>query len=103
MTRASLKTARLTLRPVGPDDQADSLAAMSLDVARWLSSVPYPYRAADYQHFLTHIAVVGKTFVIEDADGFAGVIGVEGELGYWLAPRAQGQPRRFQTGAGHDP
>lgn len=91
MPRASLKTARLTLRPIGPDDQADILAAMSLDVARWLSSLPYPYKATDFQHFLTNIAVVGKTFVIEDADGFAGVIGVEGELGYWLAPRAQGQ------------
>lgn len=90
MTRASLKTARLTLRPLGPDDEAAVLAAMSLEVARWLYSVPYPYRAADFQHFLTDIAVVGKTFVIEDALGFAGVIGVEGSLGYWLAARAQG-------------
>lgn len=90
MTRACLKTARLTLRPVGPEDQADILAAVSLDVARWMSSVPYPYAAADFQHFLTNIAVVGKTFVIEDGAGFAGVVGIEGELGYWLAPRAQG-------------
>ena len=90
VARARLQTARLRLRPVGPDDQADMLAAMSLDVARWLSSVPYPYGAADVQHFLTDIAVVGKTFVIEDALGFAGVVGVEGGLGYWLAPRAQG-------------
>lgn len=90
MGRAYLKTARLTLRPVTAQDQADSLAAMSLDVARWLSSVPYPYRAADFQHFLAAVAVPGKTFVIEDHVGFAGVIGVEVELGYWLSPRAQG-------------
>lgn len=90
MTRASLKTARLTLRPLGPEDEAAVLAAMSLDVARWLSSVPYPYPAADFQHFLSHVAVVGKTFAIEDDAGFAGVIGVEGSLGYWLALRAQG-------------
>jgi RimJ/RimL family protein N-acetyltransferase len=90
MTRASLKTARLTLRPVGPDDQADILAAMSLDVARWLSVVPYPYGAADFQHFWTQVAVPGKTFVIEDATGFAGVMGIEGSFGYWLALRAQG-------------
>lgn len=90
MPRARLQTARLTLRPVGPDDQAHMRAAMSFDVARWLSSVPYPYGAADVQHFLTQVAVVGKTFVIEDALGFAGVVGVEGSLGYWLAPRAQG-------------
>lgn len=90
MIRDRLQTERLTLRPVGADDQADMLAAMTLDVARWLSSVHHPYRAPDVQHFLDHVAVVGKTFVIEDAAGFAGIVGVEGGLGYWLAPRAQG-------------
>ncbi len=90
MTRANLQTARLTLRPMVAGDEADILAAMTLDVARWLSSVPHPYSASDFQHFLNHVAVIGKTYVIEDAFGFAGVIGVERSLGYWLAPRAHG-------------
>ncbi len=91
MTRASLKTARLSLRPVIDTDEPAFLSTLSLDVAHWLSSVPHPYTAADFHHFVQNIAVQGKTFVIEDATGFVGVIGVEDELGYWLAPRAQGQ------------
>ena len=60
-------------------------------VSGWLAVVPHPYSAADFRHFLTDIAVPGETFIIEDSAGFAGVISlVDSELGYWLAPRAQG-------------
>ena len=86
------RTARLVLRPVAASDESDIVAAINdLDVSGWLSTVPYPYSVADFRFFLSEIAKPGETFVILDAQGVAGVVGLEdGELGYWLAPRAQG-------------
>jgi RimJ/RimL family protein N-acetyltransferase len=88
----SHKTARLTLRPVGASDEAAVVAGIdNVAVAGWLAVVPHPYSVADFRHFHRDIAVPGETFVIEDVAGFAGIISVvNGELGYWLAPRAQG-------------
>ena len=86
-----LETARLRLRPVGVQDQAAVVQGLNdLAVSGWLSRVPYPFTAADFQHFATEIAYPGETFVIEDAVGFAGIIGAGFELGYWLLPRAHG-------------
>lgn len=66
--------------------------AGDLAVSRWLMPVPHPYGDADFDHFLTEIARPGETFVIEDAAGFCGVMGLEeGILGYWLAPASQGK------------
>jgi RimJ/RimL family protein N-acetyltransferase len=86
------RTDRLTLRPVAASDEAAVVAGIdNISVAGWLAVVPHPYTAADFQHFLNDIAVSGETFLIEDGVGFAGMISVvDGELGYWLAPRAQG-------------
>lgn len=90
--RAHLSTARLSLRPVIAEDQADVVAALNdLSVVRGLSSVPYPYNRADFGHFLDKVARAGKTFAIHDARGFIGIIGIEDHLGYWLAPHAWGQ------------
>lgn len=91
MTRASLKTARLTLRPLTRQDCAPLVAALSdLSLARMLSRVPHPYGAADFDAFLP-LAAPGLVFAIDDDQGLAGMIGMDGELGYWLAPRAQGR------------
>ncbi|GLS88648.1 hypothetical protein GCM10010873_36220 [Cypionkella aquatica] len=90
--RAHLKTARLSLRPVAATDAAAVVAYLNdLAISGWLARVPMPYTAADFEQFATDIAYPGETFVIEDAQGFAGIIGAGFELGYWLAPRAQGQ------------
>lgn len=88
----TLKTARLILRPVALSDEGPIVSAISdIAVAGWLATVPHPYTAADFRSFVTEIAVPGETFVIEDAAGVAGVVGIEGgELGYWLVPHAQG-------------
>ena len=89
--RAELKTARLTLRPVGPEDEGAIVAALNdLDVSGWLAVVPYPYTAADFHHFHSEIAKPGETFAVLDATGFAGIIGAGRELGYWFAPRCHG-------------
>ncbi|MFM7335537.1 MAG: GNAT family N-acetyltransferase [Tabrizicola sp.] len=86
------RTARLALRPVAAADESDIVAAINdLDVSGWLSTVLYPYTEEDFRFFLSEIAKPGETFVIQDRLGGAGVVGLEdGELGYWLAPRAQG-------------
>lgn len=87
----TIKTARLVLRPVARADMAMTVIAMNdLAVSGWLSSVPHPYMVTDFEHFLTQIATPGQVFAIDDSDGFAGVIGLDTEFGYWLAPRAQG-------------
>ncbi|WP_426033169.1 GNAT family N-acetyltransferase [Cypionkella sp. TWP1-2-1b2] len=90
--RPHLKTARLTLRPVAASDQAAVVTHLNdLAISGWLARVPVPYTAADFDEFATQIAYPGETFTIEDASGFAGIIGAGFELGYWLAPRAHGQ------------
>ena len=87
------QTARLHLRPVVASDEAAVVSSIDdIAVSGWLSTVPFPYRAENFRYFLDEIAVPGETFVLEDQDGFAGVLGLEGgELGYWLVPRAQGR------------
>lgn len=89
----SLITARLHLRPVAPGDEAPVLAALNdLAVAGWLAVVPYPYTAADFRLFQGEMAHPGATFAIQDAAGFAGILGMENAvLGYWLCPRAHGR------------
>ncbi len=88
----TLDTARLRLRPVSLEDEADVLAALNdLSVSGWLARVPYPYTRDDFIAFLEGFARAGESFAIEDSDGFAGVITGGAELGYWLTPRAQGR------------
>ncbi len=92
MTRAELKTARLTLRPVAPEHEGPVVAALNdLAVTGWLSVVPYPYTAEDFHHFRTEIARPGETFAIHDDEGLVGIVGAGRELGYWFAPRCHGK------------
>ncbi len=91
--RAQLASARITLRPVSPGDQAAVVAAMNdLAVSGWLTPIPHPYTPADFVVFQGEYATHGETYAIEDRRGFVGVIGVEDRtLGYWLTPAAQGK------------
>ena len=90
--RAELKTARLTLRPVAPQDAAVAVACMNdLAVSGWLAVVPQPYSAADFHEFQQSYAVPGYTYAVDDATGFVGIVGIEDRtLGYWFAPVAHG-------------
>lgn len=89
-SRAFLATARLSLRPLGPADEPAVVAGLGRwEVARWLGRVPFPYRAEDFRAFLPQ-ATPGRVWAVEDGAGLAGCIGSQGELGYWLAPRAWG-------------
>lgn len=93
MIRAEIRTARLTLRPVAPEDEGAAVACLNdLAVTGWLSVVPHPYRAADFRAFQQNHAIPGQTFAVDDAEGLAGILGVENRtLGYWLAPARQGR------------
>lgn len=88
-----LVTPRLTLRPVGPQDEAAVVRGLNdLAISGWLAVVPFPYAPADFQSFLAGFARPGRTWTIEEAGRFAGILGLENAtLGYWLMPEAQGR------------
>lgn len=90
--RAEIRTARLRLRPLEAQDEADVLAALNdIDVTGWLAVVPFPYAAEDFHQFRTQTARPGETYAVLDDEGFAGIVGAGRELGYWFAPRAHGK------------
>ena len=90
MTSAALaviRTPRLTLRPLEHSD-ADAMVAGigNFDVSRWLSVVPYPYGKSDADAFIKRVLSEDRNvWAICDDEGLQGVIGIEDELGYWLA------------------
>lgn len=88
-----LRSARLLLRPIQLSDEAVMVREIGdIAISGWLATVPHPYTPADFRLFATELAVPGETFAIEDADGVAGVIGLEPDvLGYWLASRVHGR------------
>jgi RimJ/RimL family protein N-acetyltransferase len=89
----TLRTARLTLRPVLLSDEAVIVREIGdIAVSRWLSRVPHPYAPADFHAFATDYATPGETFVIVDDSGPVGCIGLEPNiLGYWLATGVHGR------------
>jgi RimJ/RimL family protein N-acetyltransferase len=87
---ACLRTPRLTLRPLDPNDaEAIVRGVGNYDVSRWLAVVPYPYDRKDAETFIARVLEERRlVWAICDTDGFAGVVGIEEELGYWLARSA---------------
>ncbi len=88
-----MTTERLILRPVRASDAEAVIAGVGdIAVSGWLSPVPHPYGASDFQVFLTEIAQPGETFVVVDSDGLCGIVGIEdATLGYWFAPSRHGR------------
>lgn len=85
-----IHTARLSLRSPDPEDAAAVTEVLrDLKVSRWLMQVPHPYKIEDAELFLGD--VTDGVWVIEDSEGLAGTITVDGKIGYWLAPRAWGR------------
>ena len=82
-----LRTPRLTLRPLEMTD-ADAIVhgVGNYDVSKWLSVVPYPYDHEDAHWFLEKSnETKALVWAICDGDGFSGCIGIDDELGFWLA------------------
>ncbi len=75
------QTARLTLCPVVASDERAVVAGVGdIAVSGWLIPVPHPYRPEDFHYFLGKVAATGEEFVIEDAEGFVGLIGLSDAL-----------------------
>lgn len=99
MTVPVLTTSRLVLRPLRPDDAPAIVAGVGdWEVAQWLAVVPHPYGAGDAQRFLSEIVPAAEAIWAIDDGALAGVISVDGELGYWLARDRWG--RGYATEAG---
>lgn len=55
------------------------------DIVRWLARVPFPYTVDDANAFLEIAGHDPWIKAIMAPEGFAGVVGLDPELGYWLA------------------
>lgn len=88
----TLRTARLVLRPVRADDAPAIVAGVGdWDVAKWLAVVPHPYTDEDARVFIEEIVPAGGPVWVIDDGALAGIIGIDGEIGYWLAPDRWGR------------
>jgi RimJ/RimL family protein N-acetyltransferase len=109
LTRPTIETARLTLRPPRPAD-APRLAGLAndFDVAKMTTSMPHPYRLADAEAFVERALAADPaaeaTFAIDlRGEGVVGVIGFDPdgvlarETGYWIGRPYWG--RRLMTEA----
>lgn len=99
---ATIRTDRLTLRPLVEADRADVMEqAGDFDVAKMLTQVPHPYTDADFDTFLElrDSREFGIIWIITDTNGLCGAISVGTELGYWLGKPVWG--RGYATEAGH--
>lgn len=95
-----LTTERLHLRPVRMEDAAVIHATLQdIEIARWLSRVPYPYGPGDAEWFAGEVEA-GRipAYAVRDEAGFAGVIAIDPTLGYWFARDRWG--RGYATEAG---
>ncbi len=100
MTLRTLQTARLLLRaPVQNDASVLAAALNNYEISKWLTVVPFPYSVADAEWFINENHE-GRfhTRVIWSGDEFIGVMGIDGELGYWLAQGAWGQGYATEAG-----
>lgn len=91
-----LRSERLVLRPPDEADVPAIVAGLNdFEVTRYLTRVPYPYAEADARWWLGTLKppVPGAAhFAIElEGHGLVGVVGIENELGYWLAPHCHGR------------
>lgn len=101
MIPATIEFPNGRLRPLHRDDaEAMQRACSDPDIARW-TQIPQPYHHEDALQFLGSKAGEDHVWAVENSEGFAGVLGVRNtmasmpgmvtEVGYWVAPWAQGQ------------
>lgn len=86
MTHPVLRTQRLLLRPLVPED-AEAITPLigDFEVSKWLTHVPHPYSLEDAHWFITSDGnQPGQNWGIEWDGEFVGSVGCTNELGYWL-------------------
>ncbi|MCA3554752.1 GNAT family N-acetyltransferase [Aestuariivirga sp.] len=90
-----LVTDRLMLRPLEERDRQALIPALNnLNVSRWTGRIPHPYGPEDAEAFFVYLRRKPEdtlVLAITRSDAMIGVIGLEGELGYWLAEPHWGQ------------
>ena len=82
-----IRTQRLTLTPLSRAD-APAIARLIAheEIAKWLTSVPWPYSLKDAEAFTDRVEEQQTDhFAIRVEGDFAGIISEVDELGYWLA------------------
>jgi RimJ/RimL family protein N-acetyltransferase len=87
VTVPTLRTARLTLRPLASSDRAAMTDALSnWAVTRWLSQVPFPYTIADADSLIGMVQQNRDDahWALDQGEGLIGLISVKPDLGYWL-------------------
>ena len=99
LTAPRLVTPRLELRPLRSGDIDAILEGVgNYDVARWLSSVPYPCTRADVEAFLVvQASGDGLCWAIDAGRGLVGIVSITDELGYWLARPVWGGGLGFEA------
>lgn len=82
----------ISLAPLAEVDPANIVRELNdFEVSRWLTRVPYPYTIADAYEFQERFSEDPQVRAIMAPEGFAGVVGTENGLGYWVAQRFWGR------------
>ncbi|MDA8587154.1 GNAT family N-acetyltransferase [Rhodobacteraceae bacterium] len=95
----TLRTPRLTLRPLEHSD-ADAIldGVGNYDVSRWLGGLPYPYARDDALEFIERVHRQSlMIWAITEGGALLGVVGLDEELGYWLARPGWGKGYGFEA------
>ena len=92
MTVPTLRTERLALMaPRSRDVRVVAKALNDFVVSRWLSVVPFPYGVTDAEWFINeNLRGAFRARFIWADERFVGTIGLDDELGYWIAQDAWG-------------
>ena len=87
MTVPEIRTERLVLRAFGLQDiDWVTEALQDFEVVRWLTNAPHPYTRQDAETFLaSRDPERDEVWAITEEGRGLGLIGLERELGYWLA------------------
>jgi len=93
VTVPTLRTERLVLKaPRSRDVRVVAKALNDFAVSRWLTVVPFPYGVTDAEWFINeNLRGAFQAWFIWAGERFVGTIGLDGELGYWIAQDAWGQ------------
>ena len=87
-----IHTKRLVLRRFRRKDSARLVALLNdMDVVRWLTVVPYPYKTEHAVEFIDEIAGRSDAFAITKDGDLIGCISLGDQLGYWIEKNSWGQ------------
>ena len=86
-----IETERLVLRPMALSDADAVMTHLTFDVAKYLTSVPWPYARSDAEDYLSMASTTPGLYAVTCAGDYIGAMGYETELGYWLAEPSWGQ------------